>query len=733
MVMLLRFDLNKILVFIRNLRQNAPAMKYHQIFCQFAVPLFLVAPLFSQETEEAQSSSGDFLEPLVVSADNDKKEYRVASSTATGFRDQPVIDTPFSVAAFSSDFIQDIQARTLLDVTRNDPSTAPAGDPLWFDRILVRGFGLGADAVFRDGLAINDQGTIALDNKEAIEITKGLSSTRQGITSPGGTLNYVVKRPLDTPLTRVTTYGDSFGGYGASTDISRRFGADERFGLRFNFAAEEIRSFVDEVEGDRTFVSAAFDWRATDRLLLEFEAEYQDKEISSARGLRLNSFANTADAKAFLPSLGPEIRVTQPWAVEPNEQFYFSGRGTYEFTDDWRLRLSAHRSELTRDQLAVTAFGVQPNGDYEIDYFFDPGQERNNTAVLAVLEGDITTGPVLHELALGYGYVQRDMVWGSGFFSTIGNGNLFNDVVLPEPNPTVASSYLQFRSNQHSFFLTDTVKFNDWLQLFGGARLTRFQNIRGTAPSVRTETYDKNVVIPTGGIVIKPIPSLSLYASYAEGIEQGGTAPITAANANEVFDPLMSEQIEIGAKWELPAGALLTLAAFEIDKGLEFIDPATNLYVQDGRQVHRGIEATLSGRVGERLRLIAGAAWLDAEVERTANTALIGKSPQGVPEWQANLYADYDLGGFVEGLSVNAGLYYTGEKSVDRLNTFVVDDYVRLDLGLRYQHALGDSSLATWRLSVENVTDKEYVENTQFGNLVFGSPLAARFSFAVDF
>ena len=669
----------------------------------------------------------------MVAADKDKKDYRISSSAATGSRAQPVKDTPFSVAAFSSEFIEDIQANTLLDVTRNDPSVAPSGDPLWFDRISVRGFGLSVNAVFRDGLGINDQGTIALDNKESIEITKGLSSTRQGITSPGGTLNYVLKRPLDTPLTRMTTFGDTFGGFGASTDISRRFGTDERFGVRLNFAGEEIRSFVDEVEGDRTFASAAFDWRATERLLLEFETEYQDKEISSARGPNLGSFATTAAAKAFLPRLGPEIRVTQPWVVEPNEQLYYSGRATYELTDDWRVRLSAQRSELTRDQLGLTARNVQPNGDYDINYFFSPDQERNNDAVLAVIEGDIKTGPVLHELALGYDYVRRDMVFNNGFSGTIGNGNLFNDPVIPQLVIASGPPFLQFRSNQHSLFLTDTAKFNDWLELFGGARLTRFQNNRGTALGVLNETYDKEVVIPTGGIVIKPNPSLSLYAIYAEGIEQGGTAPITAANANVVFDPLMSEQIEIGAKWELPAGALLTVAAFEIDKGLEFIDPGSNLFVQDGRQVHRGIEATISGRVGERLRLIAGAAWLDAKVERTANPALVGKNPQGLPEWQANLYADYDLADIVEGLSVNAGLYYTGEKAVDQLNTFHVDDYVRLDLGLRYQHALGDSSTATWRLSVENISDEEYVADTSFGSLVFGSPLAARVSFSVDF
>lgn len=662
-------------------------------------------------------------------------EYRVVSSASTGFRAQPVIDTPFSVAGFSSDFIQDIQARTLLDVTRNDPSTAPAGDPLWFDRVSVRGFGLSVNAVFRDGFGINDQGTIALENKEAIEISKGLSSTRQGITSPGGTLTYVVKRPLDNPLTRVAAYGDGFGGFGSSADFSRRFGVEERFGARVNVAAEEIRSFVDEVEGDRNFVSAAFDWRATERLLLEVEAERHDKEISSARGVSLSSFtgSNAAAAEAMLARLGPKIRITQPWAVEPNVQTYVSGRATYELADTWRVRLGAQRAELTRDQLGLSAANIQPNGDYDIRYFFSPGQERNNTAALAVLEGEIETGPVLHELALGYDFVRRDMVYNDASTVTIGAGNLFNDVVIPQPAAVGGPAYLQFRSNQHSLFLTDTAKFGDWLHLFGGARLTRFQNLDGDPLGNLAETYDKNVVTPTAGIVVKPIPALSLYASYAEGIEEGGTAPNTAVNAGQVFDPLMSEQVEIGAKWELPAGALLTLAAFEIDKGLQFLDGLTNIFVQDGRQVHRGLEASLAGKVGERLRVVVGAAWLDAEIRRTNNAALIGKRPQGVPEWQANFYADYDLSDLARGLSLNAGLYYTGDKAVDGANTFFADSYTRLDLGLRYRHRIGEATTATWRLGVENVTDERYVSDTSFGSLVFGSPAAVRLSATFDF
>jgi iron complex outermembrane receptor protein len=656
--------------------------------------------------------------------------YRVTQSAATGFRAQPVLDTPFSVAGFSADFARDIQARSLLDLTRNDPSITPANDPLWYDRVYVRGFYLGVDAVFRDGLAINDQGSIALENKEAVEITKGLSATRYGVTSPGGTLNYMLKRPLASPLTSVTTFADGFGGFGASADLSRRFGANDRFGARVNVAAEEIRSYIDAVEGDRTFVSAAFDWRVSERLLLEAEVERQDKELTSAPTLALWSFPDIATARALFPRLDGEKRPVQSWASEPNVQTYVSGRATYAFSDDWRLRTAVQRSLLERSQTAIYAENIQPNGDYDRFVYHAPDQERENTAWQVVLEGDFETGALRHELAVGFDFTRRDMVYGNDFYDQVGTDNLFNPVAIPRPATPTGPVYLAARSNQHSLFLTDTVHVGERWQVFGGARLTRLQTFDG-APAGLTESYDKQVVNPTAALVFKPVPKLSLYASYAEGIEQGGTAPVGTTNAGAVLPPLESSQIEAGAKLELPRGALLTLAAFRIDKGLEYRN-AANTFVQDGRQIHDGVELTLAGPVTEKLRVVAGLAWLDAAIDKTADPADVGLRPQGVAEWQANLYADYDLGDLLRGLSLNAGLYYTGEKPIDFENTWMADSYVRLDAGLRYRHRIGETTTATWRLGVENVTDELYLAESG-GSLGFGAPRTVKLSATFDF
>ncbi len=57
----------------------------------------------------------------------------------------------------------------------------------------------------REGLPITAETVIPLANKERIEILKGTSGIQAGTSSPGGLVNYVVKRPtLNAPLRSAT-------------------------------------------------------------------------------------------------------------------------------------------------------------------------------------------------------------------------------------------------------------------------------------------------------------------------------------------------------------------------------------------------------------------------------------------------------------------------------------------------------------------------------------------------
>ncbi len=674
--------------------------------------------------------------------------YRVRSSSVSGFREQDVLDTPFSTTTISAEVIADQQARSLASVIKNDPSVSLAGDPHWFERVNVRGFYLSTDAVYRDGLSINDQGSIALENKAAVEVNKGLSALRYGVTSPGGTLNYVVKRPTDEPLRMVRLSADDNGAYGVHADLGGRFGEGRQFGYRINAAAEELRSHVDAFKGDKQFISGFFDWQVNDELTLELDVEHQRMEKLSVGEPALywwgfgEDAVAVAAAQAAFPRLSPQTYISQPWAVEPNEQTYVVARASYQINDNWKAGLSAHRSKLWRDQNSSGLWDVvSSNGNYEASIYYAPDQERNNTAYQLVFQGDVRQGSMRHELSFGYDYVQRDMTYPDGVYQSIGFSNLFYPVGLPRPpvGPADAGlSYLANRSRQQSWFLTDNFIIHDQWRVFGGLRHTQIKQFgAGSAIDSINKRYDKSAVNPALGLVYKPVPQGSIYLSYAEGIEQGGVVNgPTYTNNGEQLPPLASHQYEIGLKWEIGGDAMLSAALFEIDKGLE-IDRdngnGTRTRIQDGRQVHRGLEITASGQFTPKLRVIAGLAYLDPEIQKTSNTALIGKRPQGAPDWQANLFADYSMNEWLHGLSVNGGVYYGGTKAIDPANLWMADSYARLDAGVRYARKLSSGQKLTYRLNVENLTDKRYLASTTWGSLQFGAPRTVRVSASINF
>lgn len=671
-----------------------------------------------------------------------ERGFRSKSSSVSGFREQEVLNTPFSTATISAEVIESQQAKSLVEVLKNDPSVTPASDPLWFDRVNIRGFNVSVNAVYRDGMSINDQGSIALENKAAIELNKGLSALRYGATSPGGTVNYVVKKPTNEPLRKVSTTADSHGSLGAQADLGGRFGQAQEFGYRINAAAEELRSHVDAFKGDKQFVSGFFDWRVNHDLTLELDIEHQRMDKLSVRTPALWWFGTTESAREAYSRLRPDTYSYQSWAMEPNRQTYLAARAHYQISDDWKATFAVQDSKLKRDQNSSGVWDtVSANGDYEADIYYSPNQARNNRAYQLVVQGDARLGTTRHELAFGYDQVQRDMTYPEGVNVVIGVDNIYNDRDLPRPAATPADagpSYLANRSQQRSWFITDNVVLHEQWHVFGGLRHTDIRQFGAdSATDALTKRYDKSATNPTVGLIYKPVPAGTLYVSYAEGIEQGGTVDGSNYTNNRAqLAPLESQQHEIGVKWELGRNALVTAALFEIDKGLE-IDRnngnGTRTRVQDGRQVHRGVELTASGQLTSQLRLIAGLAYLDAKVKKTSNAALLGKKPQGVPDWQANLYADYAVPQWLEGLSLNAGVYYGGEKAIDTANTWMADSYMRLDAGIKYAQRLSEGQDVVYRLNIDNLTDKRYLASTTSGSLQFGVPRTVRFSASLSF
>lgn len=203
---------------------------------------------------------------------------------------------------------------------------------------------------------------------------------------------------------------------------------------------------------------------------------------------------------------------------------------------------------------------------------------------------------------------------------------------------------------------------------------------------------------------------LSVYLGSERGLEDSGVAPESAANRNEQLPATLTRQYEGGVRWKFKGGQLV-LSAFEISKPYFTFD-AVNDFTRQGKVRHRGLEASLSGRFGDRLNLVAGAIAMQPRVTGAARDAgLVGSRPPGTPSLYARLDANYrtDLLG---GLTPTLAVIHTGERAVTARpqaalggRQLMLDPVTTVDIGVRRQFKAGKVPMSA-RFVLINAFDK---------------------------
>jgi iron complex outermembrane receptor protein len=143
---------------------------------------------------------------------------------------------------------------------RNTPGiTQQTTSPFNTNTFNVRGVQIRADSNYRlnGGLPIINYAPMPVENKQRVELLKGVSALYYGFAMPSGILNLVTKRAGSQPVTSLYSTADTEGGFGGGFDVGRRFGADDRFGLRINGYGADLQSTTNGVSGHRQLISGA--------------------------------------------------------------------------------------------------------------------------------------------------------------------------------------------------------------------------------------------------------------------------------------------------------------------------------------------------------------------------------------------------------------------------------------------------------------------------------------------
>ncbi|MCX5509283.1 TonB-dependent siderophore receptor [Pseudomonas sp. BJa3] len=678
------------------------------------------------------------LAPVRIS-DVQDSGYQAREAQVGGLHSASLLDTPAAVSVFSRQLLDDRQVRKLSEVLQSDASVGESYAPIgYYENFNVRGFELNAASSYRvNGQTIAGEQNVALENKQQVELLKGLSGLQSGVSEPGGLVNYVTKRPEDVRSMSVSS--NEQGERYLATDLGGWFGAERQLGLRANLAHEDIRSYVDHADGKRDFASVALDWQINPNAVLELDAEYQHREQYSVPGYQLlggNQLPHGVDPKDHL--------AWQSWAKPvQNDSLNLGGRFKYQFNDNWNGTLSASRSKVVIDDYSAFAWGSSEgsyfgsNGDYDIYDFRSPDDTRRIDEAQAMLDGRFDALGVSHELTVGTSAQRRTLDQRPGYNEWRGTGNIHTGAPAVEPSDKpIGSSERRLDSRQYGLFFSDRITFNDNWQTVIGAREVRLDEKTWDQNGVAGRHTRQYQLLPNAALIYKPQPDTTLYASYAKGLSSGGTAPWYASNAFEILAPTLSRQLEVGIKrdWQ---GMSFSAALFQIRQAYQYARPdgtPAPTYVQSGQQKNTGLELGASGWATSNLQIQASAAVIRARVQHSDTAAYEGHQAINVPRLRAALQADYALP--VPGLALLGGARYSASKYASSAGNVEVGGYTVFDIGSRYRTNIGGYDTVL-RLTVDNVLDKRYwrdVGDYLGDNYLFqGAPRTARLSASVSF
>ena len=644
------------------------------------------------------------------------------------------METPFSMTTYTSEVIENQQARTLGDLIANDPSvraTNPAGGR--YEQFTIRGLSLFNSDVAYNGLyGVLPTYTIDMEMADRVDILKGPSQLINGISprgSVGGGINVVPKRATDKPITSFTGSYASNNQLGGAVDVGRRFGEDDKFGLRFNGVKQSGDTEWDHQSIDREMAVLGLDFRA-ERLRLSTDIGHTERNTDAPQE-RVQVGVN-----AQVPQAG-DVRhnYAQAWSKARTEDTFGTVNGEFDVNDSIMLYGGVGARKSNHDFLRHAVSVTNDAGDFSVQPR-DFTRDENVRTATAGVRNWFKTGPVSHEVNLAASYFYMDFENGGARYAAAPS-NLYDPVQTPTPaRPTRQDAKVYTENRFSGVALSDTLGFfEDRLLLTLGARWQRVKvddwsdNIKGAT------AYDEEKVSPSGGILFKATDKLSLYANYMEGLSQGKIAPSTSVNEDEIFPPFVSRQVEVGAKYDAGPFAV-TAAVFRIKQPAYETNATTRVFGPNGKRENKGVELSVFGEPLDGFRLLGGVMYIDSELTHTTNGTFDGNRAPATPKYNVNLGAEWDVP-TVQGLTLTTRGIYSSSQYLDQSNNKEIDSWERFDVGARYAFKVDDKTI-TLRGNVENVADKRYWSSAGASDdsepgLTLSTPRTYLLSATVDF
>ena len=568
-----------------------------------------------------------------------------------------------------------------------------------------------------------------------------------GMVPPAGIVSFEMKRAGPTPVTSFSTSVNEYGAYEVGVDVGRRFGDNDKFGLRINALGSTDNPGLHDYVGQRNLLSAAFDFRMLDNLSVKVDFEHYVKNATEEASVQLIGTAT------FLPRVpNNRTNLAGKWATTRGETTNGDFRIDWDVTDDWRVTAEYGAALSKRDRL-FTQFAFNDISGYttgvgRVFGNFNKGATYTNTNARLDLSGRIETGPIAHEVTVGWTQNDRNQdirgtsvqSWGCAAISAtcaVGSAkyvgqNLYDPIDVPLQTQKAPNGPQATVIEDKGLYAVDRIILSKSWQVMLGARRTDYMSeqtnpvLLDSVSKQPIPAYTSIKTTPAYSLIYEPIKDWSIYASRLEGLEAGTIVPNTFSNSGALLPSALTTQNELGSKYQFKGGTLIQAAWFDIKRaqttseaapagsvappGLPGTAPSTWLIqTQNGQAEYKGFEMAASGEVNHNIGVIASAMFSNPKITRDTTAGVTnaeGHIPGNTAKKTFSLFGEYRFDS-MPGLSLNAAAYYVGARPVSNADVVDLPAVTTYSLGGRYRTKFGNTN-ATFQFNVDNATNKSY-------------------------
>lgn len=631
------------------------------------------------------------------------------------------LENPQVYSVITKQLMQEQASFTIAESMRNAAGALPVINPSGGLSVFFRGFGTGINA--RNGMeSTTERSAMDLANVERIEVLKGPSGTLFGssVSSFGGVVNLVTKKPLDAKRTEISYSTGSFGLNRLTADVNTVFDAEKTIRFRVNGAMHRERSFLSYGFNNTFLIAPSLNYRVNERLTLNVDAEllnvhntqpmnfiFQSADIRQPKDLRLgyreSLYHNNVDVK--------------------NHATRFFAEGVYALSANWKsTTLFSYISENVDRSYQRPVIWTSPTQATRASAVYGPVY-NGYTNVQQNFNGQFRTGGITHNLLLGGNYRNYtgsflfaegtviDAIDVTGDFQPVLKQQI-DELVSFEPYPT---------PTQHnaSLYASDVVGLTPRLSAMLSLRLDHFnrKEVEGE------EGFKQTALAPKLGLVYQVVPEqISLFGNYMSGFQN--VAPVVQPDGSrQTLDPLFANQAEGGVKTELFGKKMSFTASYyyiHIDNAIRM--DADMFTIQDGQQTSKGIDLELIAEPVVGLNIVAGYGYNDNRIVKASNEAIEGNKAASAPESVANVWTSYTFQQQLKGLGLGVGVNYVDKMYRASDNHFFIPSYTLVNTVLYYTRQ-------AWgiQLKVNNLTDQRYWDN--WGNAQAPANFVANLTF----